>query len=115
MFFSHELKHVLVLFKQSSFMNRNVSLKQILYCKVVSSQYQVICKWNTAIWTTDILIASANKLSSLITTTKGGFAQNPVTAYEPAYGQRQSSHMFRWPYSAECSRFEQLRAYLKLV
>jgi len=23
----------------------------------------------------------------------GGFTQNPVTAYEPAYGQRQSSHM----------------------
>jgi len=25
--------------------------------------------------------------------TKGGFTQNPVTAYEPAYGQRESSHM----------------------
>ena len=25
--------------------------------------------------------------------TKGGCPQNPVTAYEPAYGQRQSSHM----------------------
>ena len=24
---------------------------------------------------------------------KGGFTQNPVTAYDPAYGQRQSSHM----------------------
>jgi len=24
---------------------------------------------------------------------KGGFTQNPVAAYEPAYGQRQSSHM----------------------
>jgi len=24
---------------------------------------------------------------------KGGFTQNPDTAYEPAYGQRQSSHM----------------------
>jgi len=24
---------------------------------------------------------------------KGGFTQNPVTVYEPAYGQRQSSHM----------------------
>ena len=24
---------------------------------------------------------------------KSGFTQNPVTAYEPAYGQRQSSHM----------------------
>jgi len=23
----------------------------------------------------------------------GGFTQNPVTAYDPAYGQRQSSHM----------------------
>ena len=24
---------------------------------------------------------------------KGGFTQNPVTAYDLAYGQRQSSHM----------------------
>jgi len=24
---------------------------------------------------------------------KGGFTQNPATAYKPAYGQRQSSHM----------------------
>jgi len=24
---------------------------------------------------------------------KGGFTQNPVTAYEPVYGQRESSHM----------------------
>jgi len=40
---------------------------------------------------------------------KGGLTQNPVTAYEPAeyepYGQRQSSHMLRWPYPAEFSRF----------
>jgi len=25
--------------------------------------------------------------------TKAGFTQNPATAYEPVYGQRQSSHM----------------------
>jgi len=25
--------------------------------------------------------------------TLGGFTQNPVTAYEPDYGQRQSTHM----------------------
>jgi len=24
---------------------------------------------------------------------KGGFTQNPVAAYDPAYGERQSSHM----------------------
>jgi len=48
-------------------------------------------------------------------TMNGGFTQNPVTAYEPAYGQRESSHMLRWPYPAEFSRFERLTAYLKLL
>jgi len=27
-----------------------------------------------------------------------GFTQNPVTAYDPAYGQRQFSHRLRWPF-----------------
>jgi len=44
---------------------------------------------------------------------KGGFTQNPVTAYDPAYGQRQPSHRLRCPYSGEFSRFRP--AYLKLV
>ena len=43
----------------------------------------------------------------------GGLTQNPVTSYKPAYGQRQSSHMLRWPYPTEFSRFR--TAYLKLV
>jgi len=34
------------------------------------SQYQVIYKRNTVVWTTDNLIASTNKLSSLIKMTK---------------------------------------------
>ena len=37
---------------------------------VVSSQYQTIFKWNTAVWTNDNLIASSNKLFSLIKITK---------------------------------------------
>jgi len=37
---------------------------------VVSSQYQTTLRWNTAVWTTDNLIAFTNKLSSLIKMTK---------------------------------------------
>jgi len=46
---------------------------------------------------------------------KGGFTQKPVTGYEPAYGQRQSLHMGRWPYSAEFSRFRTAYGLLKPV
>jgi len=46
---------------------------------------------------------------------KGGFTQNPVTAYDPAYGQRQSSHRLRWPYPAEFSRFRPASGLLKIV
>jgi len=45
---------------------------------------------------------------------KGGFTQNPVTTYEPAYGQRQSSHRLRWPYPAEFSRFRTAYGLLKI-
>jgi len=44
---------------------------------------------------------------------KGGFTQNPVTAYEPAYGQRQFSHMLLWLYPAEISRFRTAYGLLK--
>jgi len=45
---------------------------------------------------------------------KDDFTQNPFTAYNSAYGQRQSSHKLRWPYPAEFSRFRRLPADLKL-
>ena len=38
-------------------------------------------------------IISPKKMMNAHGTPKGGFTQNPVTAYDPAYGQRQSSHM----------------------
>jgi len=40
---------------------------------------------------------------------------DPVTAYDPACGQRQSSHRLRWPYPAEFLTFEQRWILLKLV
>jgi len=46
---------------------------------------------------------------------KGGFTQSPVTVYEPVHGQRQSSHMLRWPYSAEFSQFRTAYGLLKPV
>ena len=49
------------------------------------------------------------------TNSKGGFTQNPVTAYDPAYGQRQSSHELRWPYPGEFSRFRPASSLLKIV
>ena len=36
---------------------------------------------------------------------KGSFTQNAVTAYDPAYGQRQSSHKLHWPCPGEYSQF----------
>jgi len=45
---------------------------------------------------------------------KSGFTQNPVTAYEPNYRQQQCSHMFRWPYPAEFSRFRTAYGLLKI-
>ena len=46
---------------------------------------------------------------------KGGFTHNPVTAYDPAYGQRQSSHRLRWPYPGEFFRFWPASGLLKIV
>ena len=46
---------------------------------------------------------------------KGGFTQNPVTAYDPAYGQRQSSHKLGWPNPGEFSRFRPASGLLKIV
>jgi len=45
----------------------------------------------------------------------GGFTQNPVTAFDPAYGQRQSSHRLHWPYTGEFSRFRPASGVLKIV
>jgi len=46
---------------------------------------------------------------------EGGFTQNPVTAYDPAYGQRQSSHTLHWQYPGELSRFRPPSDSLKIV
>jgi len=53
-------------------------------------------------------------ISNIFKLHKGGFTQNPVTAYEPAYGQRQSSHMLHWPFPAEFSRFRTAYGLLKI-
>ena len=45
------------------------TFRKTINAVVVSSQYQVMYKWNT-VWTTDNFIASTNKLSSLIKMTK---------------------------------------------
>jgi len=45
---------------------------------------------------------------------KGGFAQNPVTAYEHAYDPGQSSHMLVWPYPPEFSRYRMAYGLLKI-
>ena len=50
-----------------------------------------------------------------ISKAKDGFTQNPVTAYDPAYGQRQSSHKFQCPYPGEFSRFRPASGLLKIV
>jgi len=53
-------------------------------------------------------VKKVEKLALLTTPedkSKGGFTQNPVTAYDPAYGQRQSSHRLRCPYPGNFSRF----------
>jgi len=46
---------------------------------------------------------------------EGGFTQNPVTAYDPIYGQRQSSHRLRWPYPGDFSWFWPASGLLKVV
>ena len=44
---------------------------------------------------------------------KGGFTQNPVTAYDPAYGQRQSSHMQQEHHHRQHRQSGLLKAILK--
>jgi len=44
-----------------------------------------------------------------------GFTQNPVTAYDPAYGQRQFSHRLRWPFPGAFSQFRPASGVLKIV
>jgi len=52
---------------------------------------------------------------TLTTWAKGGFTQNPVTAYDQTYaGQRQSSNRLRWPYMGEFSRFRPASGWLKI-
>jgi len=46
---------------------------------------------------------------------KGGFTWNPVTAYDPVYGQRQSSLRLRWPCPGEFSRFRPASGLLKII
>ena len=46
---------------------------------------------------------------------EGGFTQNPVTAYDTAYGQQQSSHKLVWPYPGEFSRFRPASGLLKIL
>ena len=43
-----------------------------------------------------------------------GCTQNPVTAFDPAYGQRQSSHRLHWRIRVNFLGFDRLPAYLKL-
>ena len=38
-------------------------------------------------------ISNCSKTVCMTFKAKGGITQNPVTAYEPAYGQRESPHM----------------------
>jgi len=58
------------------------------------------CEWRTC-----LVPLLATPCSVLCSPRYGGFTQNPATAYEPASGQQQSSHMLRWQYSAEFTRF----------
>jgi len=85
--------------------NSTVSSKIIYLCCNRLGKMLVLCRMNfkMSMWHVDAA------------SSKGGFTQNLVTAYDLACGQLQSSHRLPSPYLGEFSQFRPASGLLKIV